>query len=145
MIANPLNSSELVFPILECLHILGFSLSIGTIAIVDFALLGIGLRQPPAEIAKQLSLWTAIGLSLMLFTGLLLFSSDPDSYYLNWPFLIKMALFLSAVIYHYTRHRKAVARGQRSAASISLALWGGVVFGGIFIGFVYPGLTTGRF
>jgi hypothetical protein len=40
---------------------------------------------------------------------LLLFSSDPDMYYLNWAFLIKMVFFVSAVIFHYTIHRKAVS------------------------------------
>ena len=34
LIENPLNSSAYSFPILECFHIVGFALSIGTIAIV---------------------------------------------------------------------------------------------------------------
>ena len=150
LITNPLNSSELVFPALECFHIVGFALSIGTIAIVDFSLLGVGmLRQSPAQLAKDTWLWTLSGLVLMLFSGLLLFSSDPDMYYLNWPFLIKMAFFVSAVIFHYTIHRKAVASdipppNGKLVACVSLVLWAGVIFGGIFIGFVYPGLSIGR-
>ena len=67
-------------------------------------------------------------------------------YYLNWPFLIKMVFFVSAVIFHYTIHRKAVASdipppNGKLVACVSLVLWGGVIFGGIFIGFVYPGLS----
>jgi hypothetical protein len=149
-IENPLNSSALVFPVLECFHIVGFALSIGTIAIVDFSLLGIGMRrQTPAQLARDTWLWTLSGLVLMLFSGLLLFSSDPDMYYLNWPFLIKMAFFISAVIFHYTVHRKAVASDTpppngKLVAWVSILLWCGVVFGGIFIGFVYPGLSIGR-
>ena len=149
-ITNPLNSSELVFPALECFHIVGFALSIGTIAIVDFSLLGVGMRrQSPAQLAKDTWLWTLSGLVLMLFSGLLLFSSDPDMYYLNWPFVIKMAFFVSAVIFHYTIHRKAVASdilppNGKLVACVSLVLWAGVIFGGIFIGFVYPGLSIGR-
>jgi hypothetical protein len=149
LITNPLNSSAYVFPTLECFHIVGFALSIGTIAIVDFSLLGIGMRrQSPAQLAKDTWLWTLCGLVLMFFSGLLLFSSDPDMYYLNWPFLIKMAFFVGAVIFHYTAHRKAVASdvpppNGKLVACVSLALWAGVVFGGIFIGFVYPGLSIG--
>ncbi len=149
-IENPLNSSALVFPVLECFHIVGFALSIGTIAIVDFSLLGIGMRrQTPAQLARDTWLWTLSGLVLMLFSGLLLFSSDPDMYYLNWPFLIKMVFFISAVIFHYTVHRKAVASDTpptngKLVAWVSILLWCGVVFGGIFIGFVYPGLSLGR-
>jgi len=149
LLENPLNASELTFPVLECCHILGFAISVGTIAIVDFALLGIGLRhESPAQLAKDTWLWTLSGLVLMLFTGLMLFSSDPDMYYLNWSFLIKMVFFVSAVVFHYTIHRKAVSSdapppNAKLVACVSLALWIGVVFGGIFIGFVNPGLDLG--
>jgi hypothetical protein len=148
LITNPLNSSALVFPTLECFHIAGFAISIGTIAIVDFSLLGIGMtRESPAQLARDTWLWTLGGLVLMFFSGLLLFSSDPDSYYLNWAFLIKMVFLVSAVVFHYTIHRKAVAsetppRNGKLLAGISLILWAGVVFGGIFIGFIYPGLSV---
>ncbi len=150
LIENPLNTSEYSFPILECIHIIGFALSIGTIAIVDFALLGVGMRrQTPAQLAKDTWLWTLTGLTIMLFSGLLLFSSDPDMYYLNWPFLIKIFFFITAIIFHYTVHRKAVSSDApppngKLVACVSLALWAFVIFGGIFIGFVYPGLNTGR-
>jgi hypothetical protein len=146
-IANPLNSSPLAFPILECFHIVGFALSVGTIAIVDFSMLGIGMRrQTPAQLNGDTWLWTLGGLVLMLFSGLLLFSSDPDMYYLNVAFLIKMVFFASAVIFHYTVHRKAVSSDAppphgRLVACTSLVLWAGVIFGGISIGFVNQGLS----
>jgi len=149
LIENPLNASELAFPVLECCHILGFAISIGTIAIVDFSLLGVGMtKQSPARLAKDTWLWTLSGLVLMLFTGLLLFSSDPDMYYLNWAFLIKMAFFVAAVAFHYTIHRKAVSSDAppsngKLVACVSLILWLGVIFGGIFIGFINPGLELG--
>ena len=148
LITNPLNSSALAFPILECIHIVGFAFSIGTIAIVDFSLLGIGLRGgSPAQLSRSTWLLTLGGLVVMLFSGLLLFSSDPDMYYLNWAFLIKMVFFVSAIIFHYTIHRKAVdsevpAPNGKLVASVSLVLWAGVIFSGIFIGFLYPGLSV---
>jgi hypothetical protein len=139
--ANPLNSSALVFPVLECFHIVGFGLLVGTIAIVDFRLLGWGIRrQPAAELARDLAPWTLIGLALILLSGPLLFSSDPDMYYLNPAFQIKMVFFTLAILFNYTIHRK-VARGKAAggsaklAAIVSLFLWIGVVFGGIFIAF----------
>jgi hypothetical protein len=149
LITNPLNSSALAFPVLECFHIVAFAFSIGTIAIVDFSLLGLGMRrESPAQLARDTWLWTLGGLVVMLFSGLLLFSSDPDMYYLNWAFLIKMVFFVSAIIFHYTVHRKAVSSDTpppngKVVACISLALWCGVIFGGIFIGFIYPGLSIG--
>jgi hypothetical protein len=140
--ANPLNANELIFPALECIHIAGFALSVGTIAIVDFRLLGLGMRhQTPAEIAKDLAPWTLFGLVVMLFSGPLLFSSDPDMYYLNRAFQVKMVLLVLAIVFNYTIRRKVALSGasplrSKVVACISIALWVGVVFGGIFIAFV---------
>jgi len=139
---NPLNESPFTFPFLECFHILGFAMTLGTIALVDFRLLGFGLlRQNAADLAKALAPWTLFGLVAVLLSGPLLFSSDPDMYYLNFAFQIKMVLLLLAIVFHYTIRRKLL-RGDLSpglnglVACISLALWTSVIFGGIFIAFV---------
>jgi hypothetical protein len=146
-IENPLSTSPSAFPILECIHIAGFALSIGVTALVDFRLLGFGLEnQTPAQIAQAFDWWMLGGLIVAVFSGLLLFSTDPDMYYLNWSFLIKMACLLPAIAFNYTIHRRAIASRLSSAAArlvacISLALWVSVIFGGIFIAVVRPGLT----
>lgn len=141
-VQNPLNENALVFPILECFHILGFAVTVGTIALVDFRLLGFGLRrQNAADLAKAVAPWTLFGLVSLLLSGPMLFSSDPDMYYLNRSFQIKMVLLLLAIVFHYTIRRKLL-RGElppglnRPVASISLALWISVIFAGIFIAFV---------
>jgi len=149
LIENPLNASELSFPILECFHIVGFAFSVGTIALVDFRLLGFGMRrETPSQIAKDTSLWTLGGLVLMIMSGLMLFSSDPDMYYLNWAFDLKMGFLLLAIIFNYTIHRKTVMadapNGGKVVACISLALWACVLFGGIFIGFLNPTLDINQ-
>lgn len=139
---NPLNSLPLAFPILECIHIVGFALSVGSVAIVDFRLLNFGMkRQTPAELARDTSLWTLFGLAIMVLSGMMLYSSDPDTYYLNWAFLLKMAFLFLAILFNYTIHSKVVASGGSSGrtklvACVSLGLWMCVVFGGIFIGFL---------
>ena len=142
--ANPLNGSELIFPALECTHIIGFALLIGSIALVDFRMLGIGLtREQPAELNKSLFPWTLAGLVLIFFSGPLMFSTDPDMYYLNWAFLIKMACLAAALAFHFSIHRRTVkqpAGGSKAVACTSLVLWASVVFGGIFIGFIDQGL-----
>src|SRR5271168_1210993 len=85
--SNPLNDATWLFPALECWHILGFALSVGTIAIVDFRLLGIGmLRQTSQELAQDLAPWTLFGIASMLLSGPLMFATDPDMYYLNHSF-----------------------------------------------------------
>jgi hypothetical protein len=145
LIENPLNSSALAFPILECFHIVGFAFSVGTIALVDFRLLGWGMRrETPAQIAKDTFFWTLGGLVLMILSGLMLFSSDPDMYYLNWAFNLKMFFLVLAIVFNYTIHRKTAMAENPGAgklvACVSLGLWMCVIFAGIFIGFLNPTL-----
>lgn len=141
-----LNSSPLVFPVLECFHIAGFIVAIGATAVVDFRLLNWGmLRQSPAQLTKDVSPWMLGGLIVAIFSGMGLYSSDPDMYYLNWSFLIKMACLVTAVVFNYTIHRKVAqaetpSESARLVAGVSLLLWSSIVFGGIFIAFINPGL-----
>jgi hypothetical protein len=140
-VENPLNGSELIFPTLEVFHILGFTVALGTIFMVDFRVLGWGMRrQAVADLAKDLAPWTLVGLALVLLSGPIMFSSDPDMYYLNRSFQVKMACLLVAIIFNYTVHRRmaragAVTAGSKLVAFLSLVLWVGVVAGGIFIAF----------
>jgi hypothetical protein len=136
--SNPLNDATWLFPALEVWHILGFAFSVGMIALVDFRLLGIGmLRQTPQELAKDLAPWTLFGLANMLLSGPLMFATDPDMYYLNFSFQVKMTCLLLAIVIHYTIRRKQIASGTagKGIALLSLTLWAGVLGGGIFIVF----------
>jgi len=138
---NPLNNNEWSFPLLECIHILGFTLSIGTIAIVDLRMLGLALqRHTSRELAKALAPWTMVGLVVMLISGPLIFSSDPNMYLHNISFQFKMVALLVAILYNYTVHRWAALREPEPAVGklvsvVSLMLWVSVVAGGLFIAF----------
>ena len=137
---NPLNNNEWSFPLLECIHIAGFTLSIGTIAIVDFSLLGL-TGEKPAQLLKETAPWTLFGLVVMLLSGPLIFSSDPRMYMANYSFRFKMVALLLAILYNYTLHRRVVLADaspgvSKLAGSISLALWVSVVAAGLFIAFV---------
>jgi hypothetical protein len=138
---NPLNNNEWSFPMLECIHIAGFTLSVGTIAIVDLRLLGLSSGQKPAVLLRETAPWTLFGLVVMLLTGPLIFSSDPNMYMHNYSFLFKMVALLVAILYNYTVHRKvAMANASpgvnKLVGAVSLALWVSVVAGGLFIAFV---------
>jgi hypothetical protein len=141
LIGNPLDS-ELAFPILECFHIVGFAIAIGSIALVDFRLLGFGLRkQDPEDLVKDTGIWVLISLATAIFAGLMLYSTDPDKYYLNPIFVAKIVFLVLAIILNYTLHRKAVQPGTSGGfakfiACLSLILWASVVAGGMFISFV---------
>ncbi len=104
-----INSYEWVFPAVQSLHFIGFAMSIGTIAIVDLRLLGLGMRrQGPAELAADLAPWTHVGIAVMLTTGPLMFSTDAVAYHFNPSFQFKMACLMLALLFHFTVHRRAV-------------------------------------
>src|SRR5438132_13764231 len=93
--ANPLNSNEWAFPLVECFHITSFALSIGTIAIVDLRLLGLGMRhQTAGQIVRDTGLWTFAGLTIVILSGLMIFSSDPIHYSYNQAFRFKVGCLL---------------------------------------------------
>ena len=134
---NPLNEYSSAFPILECVHILGIVCGVGTAALVNFRLLGVG-QKSAGQLWKNAMPWTLGGLALAIVAGLLLFSIDPEAYYVNPAFRLKMLFLLLAIVFYFTIVRKAVTAntGGGIVACISLALWALVPFGGIFIGFV---------
>jgi hypothetical protein len=139
---NPLNTNEWAFPVCEVMHIIGFATLIGTITMVDLRLLGIGMKkESAADLVKDTGPWTLAGLALVLISGPLIFSSDPNLYLHNASFRFKITALVLAIIYNYTIHRR-VALSQNTGALaalvgiISLALWASVIFGGIFIAFV---------
>ena len=136
---NPLNLSEIDYIVVECFHIAGFVLTVGMTAIVDFRLLGVILpKQSPQQLASITSWGMAVGLTVAVFTGFVLFSVDPDSYLTNTTFLIKMAGLCLAIALNFTIHRRALLPraaplGGKIVACISLAVWIWIVFCGIFI------------
>lgn len=140
--ANPLNSNEWAFPLTECFHITAFALSIGTIALVDLRLLGLGLKhQTPSQLTRDTSLWTLAGLVIVIFSGLLIFSSDPIHYLHNQAFRFKVTLLIIAIVFNYTIHRKVALSTtspgiEKAIGGVSLLMWISVVFGGLWIAFV---------
>ena len=140
--SRAMNLHEWIFPAVQSLHFMGFALSIGTIAIVDLRLLGLGMRRQAAgELAVDLAPWTAAGIALMLITGPLMFSTDAVTYHNNPSFQFKMVCLMLALVFHFTLHRRAVHSDvppvvAKLAAATSLLLWTAVVAGGRMIAFI---------
>jgi hypothetical protein len=140
---NPIARWEWVFPVVESIHICGFTLLVGTIVILDLRLLGLCLRrQSISQVARDLAPWVWTGIILQLTTGPFLFSGDPHEYVQIAAFRNKMALLLLALIFHFTVIRMATAPARDSAplgwrkpaAVVSLGLWVSVMLAGLWIG-----------
>jgi heme A synthase len=140
---NPIARWTWVFPVIETIHICGFTLLVGTIAILDLRLLGVYLkRQTVSQIARDLAPWILTGMIIQLITGPYLLSSDAGEYIQVAAFRTKMVLFATALIYHFTVIRKATTPAgdamplgwRRPAALVSLGLWVSVLLAGLWIG-----------
>jgi hypothetical protein len=142
-VADALNQTEWAFALAECVHIGGFAVAIGSIVLVDFRMLNLGLRhETNARILRYTELWTVIALVFVVFSGFALFLSQTDIYLTNLIFPFKMYVLLAALVYNFTVHRKVATIENpppimsKLVAIVSLLLWVSVVFGGILTGFL---------
>jgi hypothetical protein len=137
-VAQTIQHSAKLIALLEGIHLIGLTLLLGTILMVDLSLLGFGIPgSTTARIARELRAWTIAGLAIMLVSGPLLLSSEAIRCYRTPAFWIKMALLAAAIIFHFTVHRK-VTFGARWTACLSLALWTGVALAGKAIAIFPP-------
>src|SRR5579871_2404222 len=106
-VVDALNNTEWVFPLAECVHIGGFAIGVGSIALVDFRLLNLGLRsETPAGILRYTEPWTLVAMAFIIFSGFTLFLSQVNVYLVNLVFPIKMYVLAAALLYNFTIHRK---------------------------------------
>lgn len=136
--------SAALIALLEIVHLIGLTILLGTVMMVDLSLLGFGIANQPVErIARGLSKWTVAGLAILLATGPLIFTSEAVKCSKSVPFWIKMALLALAVSFHFTIHRRTVLADPppadaKAVAILSLVLWFGVALAGKAIAIFQP-------
>ena len=137
-------SSLWLFPIIEACHLVGLAVIGGSILIVDFRLLGLGLRtHPVSRLARDLQPRVLGRLVVMILSGVPLFLSEAMKCYYSLAFWTKMTALLLAIAFTFTIRRSVTfaADGrfgpglQKAVAITSIALWSAVGWGGRWIGF----------
>jgi hypothetical protein len=143
-LGETIRDSRLYFPIIETFHLFALTVLLGAVVILNLRMYRIILRrQPVRQLALDLSPWAFWSLVVILISGVLLFLSEALKCYASIPFQVKMVFLFSALIFHFTVHRK-VSRAERDpglvsgilVGTISLLLWFGVGLGGRAIGFL---------
>lgn len=142
-VAQTIRHSASLIALLEIVHLIGLTLLIGTILMVDLSLLGLGIgRQPVSRIARELNLFTVMGLTVMLVSGPLILCSEAVRCYKTPAFWIKMVLLAMAIAFHFTIHRRVTReehpRHSRAVAILSLVLWTAVALAGKGIAIFQP-------
>ena len=141
-IGQTIRESLWLFPVIEAVHLLGLAAMGGALLIVDLRLLGVGLRQPIPEIAREARRWLLWSLAAMLLTGTALFLSESVKCYWNPSFWVKMTTLPVAIVFTFAVREQIAKRATADAtwrtrvvALVSIALWFTVAAAGRWIGF----------
>jgi hypothetical protein len=146
-LATRLRGSTWAYPLVETLHIFGFTLLVGGAAIFDLRLLGFGRRLKISDLAKHVLRWSMMGVLLVVPAGLLLFITQASEMAASPVFRLKLVLIalaaLNALVFRVWTLRDVAAwdeivgtpRKAKVAAIFSLVLWAGVITCGRFIAY----------
>lgn len=138
-LATAMRQELWLYPSVEIVHIWGFVLLVGSIAMLDLRLLGLSRQVPVRQLARHLLPWTLGALLLIVPTGLLMFMAHADDFISNRAFVTKLALIaaagINAVCFHLGPYRSvqgwdsgvATPPAAKLHAALSLMIWMGVI------------------
>jgi hypothetical protein len=152
-LANNIRENDLLFPLIESVHVVAICLVVGSILAVDLRLLGLAsLNRPVSRVSHGILPLTWGAFVVAVASGGLLFISNATKYLGNGFFVAKLCLIAAAglnmAMFHFIS-AKDLPRWEndrrpplpaRLAGGVSIVLWIAVVACGRWIGFtMQPG------
>jgi hypothetical protein len=147
-LADNIRENDVLFPLIESVHVVSICLVVGSILVVDLRLLGLAsLNRSVSRVTRGILPLTWFAFAVAVASGGLMFISNAIKYLENGYFIAKMLLIcvagLNMVVFH------AISAGSqpqwdnsgrlplpaRLAGGISILLWISVVACGRWIGF----------
>lgn len=143
---NFMTGNSWPFPAAETLHFMGLTILFGTLLVVDLRGLGF-LRQISLQAAHKLVPIALAAFAVNLITGIAFIFADPDRYFINIAFRVKMILIvlagLNALAFEFLVFRpaqagKPVEEGYiaKITSGASIAIWAMVIVAGRAIPYV---------
>ena len=138
-LAAAMRHSLWLYPIVEIIHILGFVVLAGSVAMLDLRLLGLSKTIPVTALARHILPWTLGALLLVLPSGLLMFIAHASDFISNPAFITKLTLLSLAAcnaLWFHVGPYQGVSTWQtklsppiaaKASAALSLLLWLGVI------------------
>jgi hypothetical protein len=137
------------FPLIEGIHLIGLSVAVGLIFLIDLRLLGVFLPAVPVrELHRQLQPYVFVGFGIIIIAGILLFLSEASAVIVSPPWPFKAFFFVLATVnalyFEFVIARRSNAFAEvgplpgavRRAALASLCLWGLVIVCGRLIPYI---------
>ena len=128
-----------LYPAIEIMHIVGFVVLVGSIALLDLRLLGLTRQLAVRELARHVLPWTAGALLVIVPTGLLMFIAHAGELVANRAFHVKLLLIMTAGTNAAMLHMgsfRTIGNWDRGVstplavklhAAVSLLIWLGVI------------------
>lgn len=136
-VATTVGESMWLLASLSAVHVLGFTLTMGSALIANLRLMGMILpNRAVIDVTHPASVGIALGLAISITTGALLFSWRAMAVMANSLFQIKMLLLVAAAVLHFTLQRSVTRRRvanvplQKATGAIGLMLWLGLALAG---------------
>ena len=142
-IARWVQESIYGFPLVVAVHILGLTVSVGTVMWFDLRLLGVTMGGIPAsQLYRRLLPWIATGFGVMFVSGGILLAAYATSAFVNTYFRLKVAALvlagINALVYHRVTERQihrwdeaqVLPPPARAAGLISILAWGTAIVAG---------------
>ena len=147
-LAGAMRQELWLYPAVEIGHIAGFVVLVGSIAMLDLRLLGLGRALSIRALTRHILPWTAGAFLLIVPTGLLMFTAHASDFLTNRAFQFKLLLILcagtNAALFHLGAYRSVGAWDREAAppasarahAGVSLLLWFSVIACGRLLAYV---------
>jgi len=139
-IGTAIRESEIVFPVIESIHVLGLAVSAGAIVLLDLRLTGLGMQySTPGQIMRRLKPWYLTGFAIMMLTGALLFWAEAEKLYrsptFRWKLIFLLVAGLNALYYEVKfvpkmdrwDGKSGLPSGARVVGWCSLISWAAVI------------------
>jgi hypothetical protein len=137
------------WPISESLHFCGLALMVGTVGTFDLRVLGLGKGMAPAALHRSIR-FGLVGFATSIVTGALFIFGQPDQYFYNDAFKVKVVclllLGLNVCAFYGLEARRVLALGAgedaspraKAFAAISLTLLVAIMCAGRMLTFFRP-------
>jgi hypothetical protein len=147
-LADNIRENDLLFPLIESVHVVAICLVVGSILAVDLRLLGFAsVHRSVSRVTAGILPLTWVAFALAVASGGLLFISNATKYLENGYFVAKLVLIgaagLNMAIFHFIsakdmplwENQSRPPFQARLAGGLSVLLWISVVACGRWIGF----------
>ncbi len=147
-LADNIRENDMLFPLIESIHVVAICLVVGSILAVDMRLLGFAsVHRSVSRVTAGILPLTWVAFAVAVASGALLFISNATKYLENGYFVAKLCLIglagLNMVVFHLVSakdmaqwdNQSRLPLRARLAGGLSVLLWISVVACGRWIGF----------